>query len=52
MIKLINDSPLNLLPQSKASGKIALYGVETNEYQSFLDNPALEISKAMRSSKK
>ena len=37
---------------SNAEGKIALFGVETKEYQAFLDNSALEIKKAMRSSKK
>lgn len=37
---------------SDKEGKIALYGMETEEYQGFLDNNKLQKTKAMRSSKK
>lgn len=33
-------------------GKLAVYGVETDEYQKLVHNPALKQLKAMRSSKK
>jgi hypothetical protein len=32
-------------------GKVALYGMETNEYQHFLDNDMVKKIKAMRSTK-
>ncbi len=35
-----------------ANGKVALYGVETAEYQQFLSNTKIKKVKAMRSSKK
>lgn len=37
---------------SDEEGKIALYGVETEEYQRFLENNKIKKTKAMRSSKK
>lgn len=37
---------------SNAEGKIALYGMETNEYKSFLTDDAVKKVKAMRTTKK
>jgi hypothetical protein len=34
-----------------ANGKVAIYGVETNEYQQFLSNSKIKKVKAMRSAK-
>ena len=36
---------------SNAEGKVALYGMESKEYQKFLDNKAVKKVKAMKSSK-
>jgi hypothetical protein len=35
-----------------SNGKVALYGVETSEYQKFMENNRIKKVKAMRSSKK
>ncbi|WP_300663662.1 DUF6157 family protein [Fluviicola sp.] len=35
-----------------ANGKMALYGLETDEYQQFLNNPDIQKVKAMRTSRK
>lgn len=37
---------------SNADGKIALYGKESDEYESFINDPAIKKVKAMRSSRK
>ena len=37
---------------SDADGKIALYGMESETYQNFIDNPNIKKVKAMRSSRK
>tara|TARA_R110002020_G_scaffold60152_1_gene163352 strand:+ start:2642 stop:3052 length:411 start_codon:yes stop_codon:yes gene_type:complete len=36
---------------SDSSGKVALFGMETSEYQKFLDNAEIKKLKAMKSSK-
>jgi hypothetical protein len=36
---------------SDQEGKIALYGIETEKYQNFVDDPTVKKVKAMRSSK-